>query len=193
MDGRDARSTLFQLLRGNQIDGNMVFKDFNVRPLSDGREQRALNFPAGDILGVQNATLRVSPFPAQVQLASAVRSRAFPLGKLHSQLDQFGDSLRPFLNNCPDHFLFAESRARLQRVTHVQLERVLLRGDRRDAALGIVRIRFGAVFLRDDGHAPVRRDFQREGQARDAAAEDEKIELLHSSIIPALFVKVLTG
>jgi hypothetical protein len=34
-------------------------------------------------------------------------------------------------------------------------------------------------FFRDDGHAPARRDLQRERQPRDAAAKDEKIELFH--------------
>ena len=185
LDGRDAAPALFQLLRGNQIDGDMIFKDLDARPLSDGREQRALNFPAGDILGVQDATLRVSPFPTQIQFPRPIRTGNFPLGKLHSQLDQFGDSLGPFLDDRANHFFFAQSSAGLQRVADVQLERILLRRDRRDAALGVVRVRLGAIFLRDDGHAPVRRDLQREGQARDAAAEDEKIELLHSSIIPA--------
>ena len=184
LDGRDAAPALFQLLRGNQIDGDMIFKDLDARPLSDGREQRALNFPAGDILGVQDATLRVSPFPTQIQLTRAVRPRDFPLGKFHAQFDQFGDSLRSFPDNRAHHFFFAQTGARLKRVAHVQLERVLFRRDRRDAALSVIGVRLGAVFLRDNGHAPVRRDFQREGQARDAAAEDEKIKLLHSSIYP---------
>jgi len=29
------------------------------------------------------------------------------------------------------------------------------------------------------GHAPARRDLQREGQPRDAAAKDEKVKLFH--------------
>ena len=70
-------------------------------------------------------------------------------------------------------------RAGFERVAHVQLERILLARHRRDAALRVVGVRLRAVFLRDDGHAPVRRDFQREGQPRDAAAEDEEVELFH--------------
>ena len=66
-----------------------------------------------------------------------------------------------------------------ERVAHVQLEGILLAGHRRDAALGVVGVGFRAVLLGDDGHAPVRRDFQREGQPRDAAAEDQEIKLFH--------------
>jgi len=38
---------------------------------------------------------------------------------------------------------------------------------------------FRAVFFRDDGHAPARRDLQRERESRDAATKDEKIKLFH--------------
>jgi hypothetical protein len=68
----------------------------------------------------------------------------------------------------------------------VQLERILLARDRRDAALRVIRIRLRAIFFRDDGHAPARRDLQRERKSRDAAAEDEKIELFHQSGITSL-------
>ena len=124
------------------------------------------------------------PFPAQIQLARSVRLGDLPLGKLHAQLDQFSNPRRPFLNNRAHHFLMAQPRPRLERVAHVQLERILLRRDRRDAALRVVGVRFRAIFFRDDGHAPARRDLQREGQARDAAAEDQEIELFHLLPLP---------
>ena len=62
-----------------------------------------------------------------------------------------------------DRFL-AQAGAGLQRVAHVQLERILLARDRGDAALGVVGVGLRAVLLGDDGHAPVRRDFQRKNK-----------------------------
>ena len=70
----------------------------------------------------------------------------------------------------------------VERVAHVQLERILLARHRRDAALGVVGVRLRAVLLGDDGHAPVRRDLQREEQPRDAAAENEKVKLFHFAV-----------
>jgi hypothetical protein len=61
----------------------------------------------------------------------------------------------------------------------VQLERIFLARHRRDAALRVIRVRLRAVFFRDDGHAPARRDLQRERQPCDAAAENEIVELFH--------------
>src|SRR5204862_6684439 len=39
--------------------------------------------------------------------------------------------------------------------------------------------RLRLILLGDDRHAPARRDLQRERKARDAAAEDEVVELFH--------------
>ena len=64
----------------------------------------------------------MSPFPAQVQFPRAEGPRDLPLGKLHSQLDQFGNPFRPFLDDRANDLLFAQAGARLQRVAHVQLE-----------------------------------------------------------------------
>src|SRR5664279_6540606 len=61
----------------------------------------------------------------------------------------------------------------------MQLERILLAGDRGDATLGVVGVGLGAVFLGDDGDSAVRRDFQRERQPRKAAAQDKEIKLFH--------------
>ena len=99
--------------------------------------------------------------------------------KFHAQLDQLRDARRAFLDDGADDVFLAQARARLQRVAHVQLERILLAGHRRDAALGVVGVRLRAVLLGDDGHAPVRRDLQGERKPRDAAAENEEIELFH--------------
>ena len=140
------------------------------------RQQRPLDLAAGDVLGVQDAAFGVAAFLAEVQFARAVGAGNLPLGELHAQLDQLGDARRAFLDDRADRRFLAQAGARLERVAHVQLERILFARHGRDAALGVVGVGLGAVLLGDDGHAPVRRDFQRKGKPRDAAAEDQKIK-----------------
>ena len=88
-------------------------------------------------------------------------SRRVALGKFHSQLDQLRNARRAFLDDGADDVFLAQSRARRERVAHVQLERILLARDRRDAALRVIRVRLRAVLFGDDGHASARRDLQR--------------------------------
>ena len=122
----------------------------------------------------------MSAFPAEVKFLAAVFAGRVALGKFHAQLNQFLNPRRPFLDNRADDAFLAQARARRKRVAHVRLERILLARDRGDAALRIICVRLRAVFFRDDGHAPARRDLQRERESRDAAAEDEKVELFHT-------------
>ncbi len=118
----------------------------------------------------------MATFAPEIQLLPPL---PFPLGKFHSQVDEFGDARRAFLDDRPNNILVAETGAGFERVAHVHLERIFFARDCGDAALGVVGVRFGARFLGDDGHATERRDFQCERKSRDAAAKNQKIKLFH--------------
>jgi hypothetical protein len=96
---------------------------------------------------------------------------------VHAELDEFGDAGWAFLDDGADDVLFAEASAGLECIANVEFEGIFLTGNGGDAALGIIGIRLGAIFLGDDSNAAVRGDFESEGKAGDAAAEDEEIEV----------------
>ena len=122
----------------------------------------------------------MAAFLAEIKLSAAVLVQRVPLGKFHPQFDQLRNPRRAFPDDGADDLFLAQPRARRERVAHVRLKRILLARHRRDAALGVIGVRLRAVLFGDDGHAPARRDLQREGQPRDAAAENEKIKLFHA-------------
>ena len=123
----------------------------------------------------------MAAFPAEVEFLAAVLVQRVALGKFHAQLNQFRNTRRTVLDDGADNVFLAQARARCERVTHVQLKRILLAGHCGNAALRVIRVRLRTVLLGDDGHAPARRDLQREGQPRETAAENEKIKLFHAS------------
>ena len=125
----------------------MIFKNGNVWRFGNRVEQRAFDFVAGHVLRVQNPAFGMAAFPAQIQFVRAVRFWDFALGKFHAEFDQFLDPRRAFLDNRAHDIFLTQTRARFERVAHVQLERILLARHRRDAALRIIRVRLRAIFF----------------------------------------------
>src|SRR5215469_14639282 len=157
----------------------MVLEDFDVWLAGHGIEQGAFDFTASDILRVENTAFGMAAFLAQIQLVAAVVLRVVPFRKLHAELDELLDASGSFLDDGADDIFFAEASASFECIAHMHLEGVLTAGDRRDAALGVIGVRFRLVLFGDDGDAPARGNFEREGKARDAASEDEVIEVFH--------------
>ena len=58
-----------QFLAGNQVDRQVVLENLDARLAGNRRQESALDFAAGNILGVQDAAFGMAPFLAQVQLA----------------------------------------------------------------------------------------------------------------------------
>ena len=169
----------------------MIFKNLDVRLRGNRGQQRAFDFPPGHILRVQDAPFGMAAFLAQIQFARAVlagisRSENFMPSSINSAM-RAGPSSTIVRTTA----FVAQARARFERVAHMQLERIFLARHRRDAALRVIRVRFRAVLLRDDGHAPARRDFQRKRQPRNAAAEDEIIKLFHDGIFTASHLRIV--
>ena len=158
----------------------MVLKNLDVRLARNGVQQRALDFATRHVLRVQNPPLGMAAFATKVELFAAVFTGRGAFGKFHAERDQLRDARRPFLDDRAHDVFLAQTRARRERVAHVRLEGILLARHRRDAALRVIRVRLRAILFGDDGHAPARRDLERERQPRDAATENEKIKLLHA-------------
>ena len=144
----------------------------------DRAEQRRLDFAAGDVVDVQDAPLRMAAFPAEIELAMP---GDVALIEMQPEFDQFANPRRAFLHHRLDHRRIAQTRARFERVAHVQLEGILLARHARDAALRPGGVRVRAFAFRDDRHAAVLGRLQRKGQPGNAAADDDKIEFLHPS------------
>src|SRR5262249_36359555 len=57
---------------GEQIDGKMIFENFDIGSSGNGREQCPLDFAAGDVFGVKDSAFGMTTFFAKVELADAV-------------------------------------------------------------------------------------------------------------------------
>ena len=121
----------------------------------------------------------MTAFLAQIEFLDSSLVRQFALGKLHPEVDQFFDARGAFLNDRADDGLFAQASASPEGVAHMQFEGILLTGDCGDAALGVIGVRLGAIFLGDDADATALRHFQRERQPSNPTAEDQVIELFY--------------
>ena len=144
----------------------------DVLVLVELAQERAHDLLTGEVRRVQDAVVAVPAFEVQVEL----RLVGGVGGELHAPLDQLADGGRAALGEDVHGFLFAEARARLERVVDVKLELVRLFGDGRDAALRIVGRTIGLCALREDND---RETFfcrvNRRAQARDAGTENQNI------------------
>jgi hypothetical protein len=158
----------------------MILEHLDPRVPRHRRQQRPLRFPPRHVLRMHDPSLRVPPFPPQIQLPTLTRPGQRPVRKPHPDLNQFRNPCRPLLHHHPHRGLPTQSRPRLERVLHVQLEGILLGHHRRNASLGIVRVRFGALLLRGDRHPPMCRRLQRETQSCNPTPQHQEIEPFHN-------------
>jgi hypothetical protein len=89
---------------------------------------------------------------------------------MHAETFQLADARRGILDDTPHHFLVAEPRARIERISHMLLKAVAGLHDAGNAALRVVAAAVGRVLLGDQQHTPVRRQMDGAQQAGDAAA-----------------------
>ena len=157
-------------MAGDQVDGQVVFKNADIGLLRYGGQQCAFDFPPGNIFGVQNPALGVAAFFAEIQLARAIRLRNFALREMHPELNELGDTRWTFLNDRANDLFLAQAGSCLQGILNVEFNRILFARHCRDPSLGIVCVGFGAILLGNNRHATSRRDLQGKGKSSDAAA-----------------------
>src|ERR1700682_4107163 len=125
---------------------------------------------------MEDASLRMAAFTPKIKLAMP---RHLPLIEMQSQLRQLTDSLRPFRDDGADDRFVAESSARVERVAHMQRKRIFIARHARDAALRPGGVRVRAFAFRDHRDRAVPGRFQSEAKSSNAAADDNKVVLLH--------------
>lgn len=105
----------------------------------------------------------MATFFAEVEFASSAGEGDFAFGEAHAEFDQFGDSCGAFFDDGADDEFFAETGTGFEGVADVHFARIFFAGDGGDAALGVIGVGLGAVFLGDDGDAAVIGDLESEG------------------------------
>jgi endonuclease III len=136
---------LSEFSRRDQVDGEDVFEQFDIWRLGDGRKQGLLNRLSRHVLHVKNPSVRMTAFLAEVGAA------AFVARKLEAEVDEILDAVGSLADDHADNVLAAQPVAGVDRVAYMAFKVVRVRGDARDATLGVVGVRFRAVLFRDDG------------------------------------------
>ena len=137
-----------------QLDGEMVLKQCDIRMVVDLVEECLLDFLAGKVLCVDNSFSGVSPFTAEIK-AIVVCCR-----EIHAQLDQFSDMLRAFPDHEGNHFAVTQPCAGAERVFYMESRTVVFPNSRCNASLGPVCIGCTAFFFCDDGYFCMISDMQ---------------------------------
>ena len=163
-----------ELRQRDEVDGRVLLEDADARVPLERLEQRTLHLAPRHVLRVGDAPRAVSPFEVQIEVGVVLPLPRCPV-EVRADGLQRPDALRPLLHAHLDGSLVAEPGSGDERVLDVRLERVLRVEDRRDPPLRVLRVRLVARALRDEDDVAVRRGFQREGQPRDAAADDEVV------------------
>ena len=119
-------------------------------------------------MGVQHAIAAVRAFAGEGDLgAGAIELRA--------PLDELLDARRAFLDQDARGLFVHQAIAGFQRVFQMKTDFVIIAERGGDAALRILRVRFGDFAFREAKHASRGRQFHRSAQAGDARAYDDEI------------------
>jgi hypothetical protein len=102
-------------------------------------------------------------------------ARAAQGGKSRAPSQKLFNTRRPLADAELDRILIADAGAGHDGVADMLLVTVALVKYTGDAALGVVGVGIIVAFLGDHDDAPVTGGVDREGKARDAAADDEKV------------------
>ena len=150
---------------GDQVDRQVVLVDVDGGIAGHGPQQDALQLPAGDIPGVEDAPAGVPPLPAQVPPAP-LPAGAGLLAELHPQIHQPPDLGWASGQDGLHHLAVAEPHPGPAGVLDVPADRVVLPGYRGDPPLGVVGAGLGPVLLGEDGHPAQPGRLEREVEAR---------------------------
>ena len=178
----DAQATVLprvaELAGGDEIHGHVVLHHLDFRMRGDLLQKAVFDLAARGIAGVKDAAFRVSTFATEVGFHRSVA--VLTLVEMHAKSGQFGDAGGAFGDDRFDDLLAAKSRAGRESVLDMEVEGILVAHHASHAALrpGGVRVRCRA--FRDKRHRAFLRGFQCEGEASNAAAENDEIEFPHA-------------
>ncbi|MCY1286104.1 hypothetical protein D9M68_372120 [compost metagenome] len=168
-----------QLGLGDQVDGDALFEQLDVRSLPGLLQQGVEDRRAGGVGRVDDAPVAVAAFAGQVVFEAAVLGRGllFP-GEGHALVDQPLDGFAAVLDGEAHGVLAAQAGAGVEGVLDVRLDGVGIVQHGGDAALGPVGRAVGQVALAQHRDAQVRGQGEGEGQAGSPAADDQDVVLV---------------
>ena len=111
-----------EFLAGDEINGEVVFENLDLRMARDGSEKRAFDFAASHVLGVKDAPLRVAPFATEIEFFFAGMRGVFSFGKAHAKVDQFLNARRAFGDDRADDIFAAKTGASFESVADMGFE-----------------------------------------------------------------------
>ena len=151
---------------GDEIHGEMVFKDGDIRILFSSGDQGLFQGATGHVLSMHDAVAAVSSFSTQIKRSVF---GALPV-ELDTDFQQLANPLRTGAHNQLHHFRVTQPITRIQRVLHVKLKGIVRTQDRGNSSLGVVGAGLQLIFLGHHGHGTKLRRFQSETQARHSTA-----------------------
>ena len=141
-----------------------------------GLGQRTHYFAPGQVLRVKHAAMAMATLPAKVVFEFAVvGSAGLNPGEASAEPDQFAHRLGTLANDGLDGGAIAQAGARAQRVLDMRFERVVNAPHAGDAALRVGGVGLGTAGLGENGDGAGFGRLDREGQARDAAADYQEV------------------
>jgi hypothetical protein len=162
----------------DQVDGHVVFVKADIAVLPGPLQKHPLHFPAGHIVGVDDAVAGVPALPAQIERRADLRPPGLPsVLKPTPMVHQFPNSLGAAGDHLVDHVRIAQAVTGIQGILDVQVEGVLLAKDGCDAALGEVGVAVHRLLFGDDGHGSAVGHLEGKHQSGDAAANYQNIGL----------------
>ena len=166
------------MVLGEQIDRKVMLVEFDIGRVLELGQQRTLDLPAGDVLVVQNAILRMPALAAEV-----VRFLALLLIETRAPFDDLSNPFGPFFYDDPHNLFVAEAVAGVEGIFDVLLEGVvLLVPHRRHAPLRVGGVGFLLGGLGEHGDlqlGPGLGQLDGGGEAGNAGADDEYVCLRH--------------
>ena len=166
---RMAGDEFAQVVLRQEVDGEMVFEDGDVRVAFYRLHERPLDLGSREVLVVEDAVLRMAAFAVELETPVGGLVEACAPGY------EVGDQLRSPPDDEFHGFFVAFACAADQRVVDVFFERVGGIRYRADTALCVIGVALLDLAFGHDRYVAVGRGFQRERKARSAGADNQKV------------------
>ena len=108
---------LSELAAGDQVDGDMMFKQGDIAALADLAKQGRFHGATGGVGGVHDPSGGMTAFAGQVEVISV--AGIVVAGKWHAEIDQPVDGFRPFFDGEADGLRVVQAGTGIEGVSNV--------------------------------------------------------------------------
>ncbi len=170
-----ARARVFRLMPpGDEIDAGAIGHQRDIGAFFGGFEQRSLHRPAGRVIDMDDAAMRMAAFAREVQIASLIHGITV---ERHAQLAQAINRARRAFDNKFHRLAVVQPSACDHRIADMILKRVARIKNRRDPALCPCGRATAQRALGEHEHLALLRQRQRSGEPSRARADDKDVVL----------------